>query len=214
MPQLNYKLICLTCNGKFSDMRIYYHFLSYSSVRRQSSALDKENCPGEALELHKLVKPSEACAAAKETSLNSDEAPLKVPDNNPFKIRKPEEISLLDTHNHDERVPSVSSEEGVEILSPDSFQEYTKNLSRKRKFQNIHLDQLDSADDQISGVTEVESSDILCLSLESLESVNSKTSRITAGLKRRSEKEKKFRRNSYKKTAGNNSSILNFFSRV
>ena len=182
-------------------------------MTRQNSALDKDNCPDEALELHKLIKPSETCAAAKETTLNSDETPLKVPDNNPFKIRKPEEISLLDTHNYDERVPSVSSEESVEILSRDSFQGYTKNLSRKRKFQNIHLDQLDSADEQISEVTEVESPEILCTGLESQESVNSKTSRITADLKG-SGKEKKFRRNNYKKKTSKNSSILNFFSRV
>ncbi|XP_061343645.1 exonuclease 1 [Gastrolobium bilobum] len=182
-----------------------------STVTRLS---DKDEYSDEAFALQKLVMPLEPNGTVEKTII-SDDTPLKVPNNNPFRIRKPEEIYLVQTDDTVEEISIVSSDEYIDVcISPDNFQEeLSENLSRKRKFQNIGSDELEATGKQVSGVTEVENSDILCMTVESQESVNSKT-RKSADLKESCESEKKSTRSKCKKTGSNNRTILNFFSRV
>jgi exonuclease-1 len=71
------------------------------------------------------------------------------------------------------------------------------------------LDKVEASDEQVSGVTEVENCDALCLNMESQESVKSK---IRNNDLKGSEKKSKIS-NSQKK-GSNIRTILNFFSRV
>lgn len=185
-----------------------------STVTKQELVSDKDKYSDEALALQKLLMPLGTNGTVEKT-IKSDDTPLKVPDNNPFRIRKPEEISLVQIENTVENVSIDSSVEYIDVCSsPDNFQEEgSENLSRKRTFQNICSDQQQTGDEQVSGVTEVENLDILCLTVESQESVNSKTRR-SAELKESSESEKTSKRSKCKKAVGSNRTILNFFSRV
>ncbi|KAG4991942.1 hypothetical protein JHK87_025399 [Glycine soja] len=100
-------------------------------------------------------------------------------------------------------------------MSPDDFEEkVSENLSKKRKFQNICSDKVRATDELVAGVTEVEKSDILCMAVESPESINSDQTKKIADLKGRSESNKKSKRSNSKKTGSNNRTLLNFFSRV
>lgn len=176
-----------------------------STVTRENLVSNKDKYPGEALALQKLIMPLVSRGTLEKENIPF-ETPLKVPDNNPFRIRSPEEISLF------------SSVEYMDVcMSPDSFQEEkSENLLRKRKFQTNCSDQVEISDEQVSAVTvtEVEEDpDILCWTVESQESVNSKITKV-ADSKRRAVNEKKSKRSNHKKTGGKNSSILNFFSRV
>ena len=183
-------------------------------MTKQELVSDKERYSDEVLALQKLIMPLETNGTVEKTII-SDDTPLKVPDNNPFRIRKTEEISSAQTDNTVEKVSIVSSVEYIDLCtSPDNFEEEgSENLSRKRKFQNISSDQLQTADEQISGVTEVEDSDVLCMNVESQGSVNSKT-RKSASLKGRGGSEKQSKRSKCKQTCSGNRTILNFFSRV
>ncbi|KAA8541322.1 hypothetical protein F0562_025285 [Nyssa sinensis] len=86
------------------------------------------------------------------------------------------------------------------------------NPFRKRKFEEVQLDQKDSVTEQVSAVTVVEDSEILCTTPESQESVNSKFIKMNDGEKRG--KNRKLRRSSCQSSENKKSSILNFFSRV
>ncbi|TKY44777.1 Exonuclease 1 [Spatholobus suberectus] len=185
------------------------HFLSLQCTRLS----DKDKYSDEALALQKLIMPL-GKNETEEKTIISDDTPLKVPENNPFRIRKNEET--CQTKDTVEKVSVASSMECTDLcMSPDNFQEEgSENLSRKRKFQNICSDKVEATDELVSGVTEVENSDILCMTpLESPESINSETREI-ADLKGRSESKKKSTRSNSKKTASNNRTLLNFFSRV
>ncbi|CAL0332568.1 unnamed protein product [Lupinus luteus] len=182
-----------------------------STVRKHELVSDKDKYSDEALTLQKLIMPLRTI----ENTILSDETPLKFPNNNPFKLRKAEEISLVQTENTMENVSFVNSTEYIDLcLSPDPFEEEGSEIfSRKRKFQDICSDQLQISDEQISGVTEVENSDILCLARESQGSVSSKT-RKSANLKGKDESKKISKRSKYKKGVSSSGTILNFFSRV
>lgn len=170
---------------------------------------DKDKYSDEALALQKLIMPLGKNETEEKTILSFD-TPLKVPDNNPFRIRKNEET--YQTKDTIEKGSVTSSLEYSDLcMSPDNFEEEgSENLSKKRKFQNICSEKVE-ATELVSGVTEVEKSDILCL-MDSQESINSESKKI-ADLKGRSESKKKSNR-SNKKTESNNRTILSFFSRV
>lgn len=182
-----------------------------SAVTRIS---DKDKYSNEALALEKLIMPLTTNETIKKT-ITSNDTPLKVPNNNPFRIRKhEEEINLVQKEDTIEEISIVSSVEYIDIdtyMSPNKFQEEgSKNLSRKRKFENICLEKLEETDEQVSGVTEVENCDALCLNVESQESVKSKI-RNNVDLKG---SEKKSKISNSKKKGSNIRTILNFFSRV
>ncbi|XP_068503243.1 exonuclease 1 isoform X1 [Phaseolus vulgaris] len=176
--------------------------------------LDEEKYSNEALALEKLIKPLETIGTEEKTII-SDNTPLKVPDNNPFRIRKNEE--RYQTKDTIEKIVVESSMEYIDLCtSPDNFQKEgsDENHSRKRKFQNILSDKVEASEDLVSGVTEAEKCDVVCLT-ESPESVTSGTKMI-AHLKGKSESKKKSNRRSNSKKTGSNTNrtLLNFFSRV
>jgi exonuclease-1 len=196
---------------------VYLHF-SLSAVTRLS---DKDKYSNEASALQKLIMPLKTNETTKKT-ITCDKTPLKVPNNNPFRIRKheaEEEVEVeekLNFFQKDETVEEISIVSSVEYIdlddymSPNNIQEKgSNNLSRKRKFGNICLDKVEASDEQVSGVTEVENCDALCLNMESQESVKSK---IRNNDLKGSEKKSKIS-NSQKK-GSNIRTILNFFSRV
>lgn len=177
--------------------------------------LDEDKYSNEALALEKLIKPL-GKIGTEEKTITSDNSPLKVPDNNPFRIRKNEE--KYQTKDTIEKIVVAKSMEYTDLcMSPDNFQEEgsDENHSRKRKFQNFLSDKVDATDELVSGVTEAEKDDVLCLTVGSQESVTSET-KIIADLKGRSESKKKSNKGSNSKKTGNNTNrtLLNFFSRV
>ncbi|XVF50511.1 hypothetical protein PTKIN_Ptkin04bG0107000 [Pterospermum kingtungense] len=133
------------------------------------------------------------------------EIPLKVPDNNPFKRRKLDEIQIAETKDIAELVALKGGDDKLEIsyVFPDlSFLSETK-----LEISN----QIDSTADQISMVTEVESSEALHINMGSQESISSKPKRVYGG-RGRGLSQKLKRSNS--KNSETKNSILNFFSRV
>lgn len=176
--------------------------------------VNKDKYTGDTLALEKLVRPLVTCGNAEKENIPA-ETPLKVPDNNPFKIKQ-EEMCIFQKENHNEQVLVNMSEEYMDVcMSPDNFsKERSENLSRKRNFQSICSDQTETCFDQRSEVTviEAEDQDIVFWNLKSQESVNSETVKRT-DLKRGAS-EKKSKKSSSKRAVSQNSSILNFFSRV
>ncbi|XP_019443270.1 PREDICTED: exonuclease 1 [Lupinus angustifolius] len=219
-PGLSPQSVALQLNGKLrktevpAPIRQENCFAVFGSKTRETSTVtkqelisDKDKYSDEAFTLQKLIMPLRTI----ENTILSDDTPLKFPNNNPFRLRKAEEISLVQTENTMENVSFVNSVEYIDLcMSQDSFEEGSENISRKRKFEDICLDQLQTSDEQISGVTEVENSDILCLTQGS---VSSKT-RKSANLKGKYESKKVSKRSKCKKTVSGNGTILNFFSRV
>lgn len=207
------------------------HF-SLFAVTRLS---DKNKYSNEALALQKLIMPLGTNETTKKT-ITCDKTPLKVPNNNPFRIRKhkEEELNFFQKDETVEEISIVSSVEyigldgyvspsnsqekwskneetsvvsGMEYIDLDNYmspqEKGSTNFSRKRKFENICLDEVEAKDEQVSGVTEVE-----CLNVESQESVKSKI-RKSDDLKGSGGSEKKS-----KKKGSNIRTILSFFSRV
>ncbi|MED6194867.1 hypothetical protein PIB30_032523 [Stylosanthes scabra] len=187
----------------------------YSAVTKEEFVSDIEKHSGEELALEKLIMPLETNEALEKTII-SDDTPLKVPNNNPFKIMRTEETSFsvqTDDKTTSEKVSVASNVEYIDLCTPpDSFEEEkeSQNLPRKRKFQNI------CSDKPVSGVTQEEpDSDVICLNVESQGSVNSKTSKKNgAGLKGRCGSEKQSKKGKFKQALAGNRTILNFFSRV
>ncbi|XP_057762018.1 exonuclease 1 [Arachis stenosperma] len=186
-----------------------------NTVTREDLISDKERHSVEELALEKLIKPLETNETIEKTII-FDDTPLKVPNNNPFKIMKTEETSFsvqTDNKTTFEKVSIASNEEYIDLCTPpDSFEEEkeSQNLSRKRKFQNI------CSDEPVSRVTQEElDSDVICLNVESQGSVNSKTSmKNVSGSKGRCGSEKQSKRGKFKQALTGNRTILSFFSRV
>lgn len=132
----------------------------------QRPVIEETKYLNEAVALQKIMFPSEVHGML-ENKITQDETPLEIPDNNPFK---------------------------------------------KRKLNEIYLDQIPSITEQISVVVDVDNSDIMCVTLESQESVDSKPNKV-AGRKAISKNEKR-KRSDCKSSESKKNSILNFFSRV
>ncbi|XP_014507693.1 exonuclease 1 isoform X1 [Vigna radiata var. radiata] len=177
--------------------------------------LDEEKYSNEFLDLRKLIMPLGTIRTEEKTTV-SDNTLLKVPDNNPFRIRRNEE--RYQTKDNVENISVASCLEYTDLcMSPDNFQEEGSdgNLLKKRKFQNTLSDKAEATFEPVSVVTEAEKSDVVCLTVESPESVTSET-KIIADLKGKSESKKKSNRRSNSKKTGsnNNRTLLHFFSRV
>ena len=166
----------------------------------------------EAAALEKLVMPLEIRKTV-DSSMVKNRNPMKVPDNNPFKKMKCDEIQLDQIESMTEQVSVAIDVENFDVLCVTPYSstplEVLDKSSRKRRLSDICSDQ---TAEQVSGITEVEDPDILCINLESQESVNSKPIKATDG-KRRGKTEKSMKSNS-KSSENKKSSILNFFSRV
>lgn len=161
--------------------------------------------------LQKLLLPLKV----HETNEVPDDVPLKVPDNNPFKQRKLEEMQLDRIKSNTKEIFVVIDTEQVDVLctTPDIIlpKAPENNYSRKRKLHGFQLDQRRSISKTVSAITEVEDSN-LYVTTKSQESVNSKPKKIFKG-KVRSKTEKK-KTNNYKCSVNKSTSILNFFPRV
>lgn len=135
-----------------------------------------------------------------------EEIPLKVPNNNPFKRKKLDEIQIAETKDTAELVALKGGDEKLEIscvFSDSSFMSGTiLEISN----------QIESSAEQISMVTEVESSEALYINTASQESISSKPKQASNGRGRSCLSEKLKRSNS--KNSETKSSILNFFARV
>ena len=132
----------------------------------QRPVIEEAKYLNEAVALRKIMFQSEVHGTL-ENRIAQDETPLKIPNNNPFKRRKHNEICL-------DHIPSIT--------------------------------------EQISVVTDVDNSGIMCVTLESQESVDSKPKRVAD--RKVSSKKEKLKRSDCKSSERKKNSILNFFSRV
>ncbi|XP_068307608.1 exonuclease 1 [Pyrus communis] len=190
-------------------------FVSFPSLKSQKDntrhtemrnpVLDENACLDEVAALAKLIVQSKNNGTM-EGAMAPKAIPLKVPLSNPFKKRK-DEIRSDQTGSENTKQTSNAAPE-VEALGM-KVKVLDNGPSRKRKVDVVHLDHIVSVSERVSGVTEMESSDIVCITPESQESVNSK---LPKG--RRVVKNEKVKRSSCKSSGSKNGSILNFFSRV
>lgn len=171
----------------------------------RNPVLDENACLDEVAALAKLIVQSKNNGTM-EGAMAPKAIPLKVPLSNPFKKRK-NEIRSDQTGSENTKQTSNAAPE-VEALGM-KVKVLDNGPSRKRKVDAVHLDHIVSVSERVSGVTEMESSDIVCITPESQESVNSK---LPKG--RRVVKNEKVKRSSCKSSGSKNGSILNFFSRV
>ncbi|KAJ4832333.1 hypothetical protein Tsubulata_027815 [Turnera subulata] len=173
----------------------------------------------EALALKKLVSPQKV-KKTKKVAIPSN-LQLKVP-NNPFRIRKVEEICLEQNEDTSDQIVVVIDDEKQDelcitpyessCLTPDNImpKHLDDCISKRRKLDKDHLEQ-SRITEEASMVTEVGDSDILYVTNESQESVNSKPKKISEGKGKR--KDEKQKRNNGT-TMNNKNTILSFFSRV
>ncbi|XP_021909370.1 exonuclease 1 isoform X2 [Carica papaya] len=162
---------------------------------------------------NKLISPADTHQAMEASEIPHD-IQLKVPNNNPFKKRKLDEIRLKQTNDEGEEMSVVTENSKMDVFcSPpeDTLKFSCNNSFQNEKENEIHFNQTDCVNEKISVVTEVESSDILFVNWGSQESVNSKSRKVSSWKARgKSEKLKSICKNSERR----NGSILNFFSRV
>lgn len=197
-----------SCFTVFSSHKTTEHEIAENQI----SVSNESKYLKEATALEKLVVPSEILKTV-EYSTVQNRNPLKVPDNNPFKKMKCDEIQLDQIESMTEEISVVTDVDNLDILCVTPYNstplEVLDKSSRKRRLSDIHSDQIA---EQVSEITEVEDSDILCINLESQESVSSKPKKVTDG-KTRGKIEKSKRSNS-KSSENKKNSILNFFSRI
>ncbi|XVE58835.1 hypothetical protein DITRI_Ditri04bG0200800 [Diplodiscus trichospermus] len=162
--------------------------------------------------LEKLAFPVKARTNKENEVL--EETPLEVPDNNPFKKRKLDEIHITETKDITELVSVKGKDEKLEILcvfpgnSELTFPDNSSMSEGKLEISN----QMENNAEQISVVTDVGSSETLCINMGSQESVSSKPRSVLFSGSRRGQIQRLKRSNSKNSEAKN--SILNFFAPV
>ncbi|KAK7844722.1 exonuclease 1 [Quercus suber] len=191
-----------SCFTVFSSHKTREHDIAGKFIGKylkEAAALEKLVMP---LEIHKTV----------DSSMVQNRNPMKVPDNNPFKKMKFDEIQLDQIESMTEQVSVTIDVENFDVLCVTPYSstplEVLDKSSRKRRLSDICSDQ---TAEQVSGITEVEDPDIFCINLESQESVNSKPIKATDG--KRTGKTEKSKKSNCKSSENKKSSILNFFSR-
>ncbi|PON35930.1 XPG/Rad2 endonuclease [Trema orientale] len=199
-------------------------FVVYSQKARESDYTETQNTvPNETKytnkveALQKLVVPSKIHEKMETTAVITNSS-SKVPNNNPFKRQKSDQTHL------NQRMDQVLDATHVEVLdnstiSTDNIsQEVPESViaSRKRKLEETNL----CISEQVSGVTQEENSEVLCVVSESQESVKSKVNKMSGIIKNKiSGGKRKGETGKVKSSSSNNSgikksTILNFFSRV
>lgn len=113
--------------------------------------------------------------------------------------------TMFPSEVHSIRLNKITQDE-TPLKIPDN------NPFKKRKHSEIYLDHISSITEQISMVTDVDNSDIMCVTLESQESLDSKPKRVAD--RKLSTKKEKLKRSDCKSSESKGNSILNFFSRV
>ncbi|KAG8483159.1 hypothetical protein CXB51_022136 [Gossypium anomalum] len=154
--------------------------------------------------LEKLAFPVKT--RPKNENMVLEETPLKVPNNNPFKKRKFDEMTeLVSSKGEDEKLEmSCVFPDDSQLTFPDS-----SSLSDAGKLEISN--QIVSIAEQISMVSEVECCETLCINMESQESVSSKPNRVYSERKRGQNVKLK---SSNCNRSGTKNTILNFFARV
>ncbi|XP_065634834.1 exonuclease 1 [Quercus suber] len=197
-----------SCFTVFSSHKTREHDIA----EKQMSVSNEGKYLKEAAALEKLVMPLEIHKTV-DSSMVQNRNPMKVPDNNPFKKMKFDEIQLDQIESMTEQVSVTIDVENFDVLCVTPYSstplEVLDKSSRKRRLSDICSDQ---TAEQVSGITEVEDPDIFCINLESQESVNSKPIKATDG--KRTGKTEKSKKSNCKSSENKKSSILNFFSRV
>ncbi|KAK8686717.1 hypothetical protein V6N13_125737 [Hibiscus sabdariffa] len=152
--------------------------------------------------LEKLAFPVRTRAKKEDAVL--EETPLNVPNNNPFKKRKLEDMSKL--------VSSKGEDEKLEMScvfhdnSPLTFSENNCLSDEKLEISN----QIESIAEQISAVTEVECVETIDMGSQESVSSDSRPKRVFSGRRGQNDKLNRSNRNSSEPK----NSILNFFARV
>ncbi|PPD90196.1 hypothetical protein GOBAR_DD12859 [Gossypium barbadense] len=154
--------------------------------------------------LEKLAFPVKT--RPKNENMVLEETPLKVPNNNPFKKRKFDEMTeLVSSKGEDEKLEmSCVFPDDSQLTFPDN-----SSLSDTGKLEISN--QIDSIAEQISMVSEVECCETLCVNMGSQESVSSKPNRVYSERKRGHNVKLK---SSNCNRSGTKNTILNFFARV
>lgn len=148
--------------------------------------------------LEKLIEPSVVIHKTKETAI-VESSPLKVP-NNPFKTLESQVSVATEVETTD-----------TLFISPHMVPD--EEISRKRKPSGVVLCETESITEEASGVTQEQYLDVLCLTPQSQESVNSNPYKLSTSGKKKGKSEK-LKSKSCMNSLTKNSSILNFFSRV
>ncbi|KAA3455745.1 exonuclease 1 [Gossypium australe] len=154
--------------------------------------------------LEKLAFPVKT--RLKNENMVLEETPLKVPNNNPFKKRKFDEMTeLVSSKGEDEKLEmSCVFPDDSQLTFPDN-----SSLSDAGKLEISN--QIDSLAERISMVREVECCETLCINMGSQESVSSKPNRVYSERKRGQNVKLK---SSNCNRSGTKNTILNFFARV
>lgn len=176
--------------------------------------LQERKFSNEAAALSRLMLPPETSRAAGSVAV-SESMSLKMPGNNPCKIRKVGKIHSSPVKSKDEVSLLIDVEE-LDLLVPSS-NEVSLDMSEnnhymKRKRDQIRFDLKEGDNEPCSVLTEVGNSGILCNALASQESVTS-THNCNTSENRLARQIKKLKRSNCKGSE-NRTSILNYFSRV
>ncbi|PON62149.1 XPG/Rad2 endonuclease [Parasponia andersonii] len=190
-------------------------FVAYSQKARekkQNTVANETKYTNKVEALQKLVVPSKIHERMETTAVITN-SPLKVPNNNPFKRQKSDQ-----THSN-QRMDQVLDATHAEVFdNPTISTDIPGSViaSRKRKLEETNL----CISEQVSGVTQEENSEVLCVVSESQESVKSKVNKMSGIIKNKiSGGKSKGETGKVKSSNSNNSgikksSILNFFCRV
>ncbi|XP_023001042.1 exonuclease 1 [Cucurbita maxima] len=176
--------------------------------KRIKPLVDGSNSKGE-LALEKLSTPLKVQTTNEDKNVLAYKS-LKIPDNNPFKRRKGDELHMDLAQSVDEEALVISEDE-CEEPSCGSLDNLLKS-SKKRKINEALPDQMDNVSEPLSGLTQEEDLVLLELTPESQKSVSSNSSSVI-GRKRVVGKENK-RKSSCNSSITPKNSILNFFRRV
>ncbi|OMO97225.1 hypothetical protein CCACVL1_04623 [Corchorus capsularis] len=180
-----------------------------STMKQGTVSTERKYFPDAGLE--KLAFPVKSHSAKENVVL--EDITLKVPNNNPFKRRKVDEMHITKANDMTELVSLKGEDENSEILCvfPDNSQLTSpENISMSERKLEMSK-QIESIAEEISVVTEVQNSETLCINMGSQESVSSKPKGVFSGRGRG--KSEMLKRSKTLNTEPKNS-ILNFFARA
>lgn len=182
----------------------WYDFLVAGTKSMKQVVVSTESKYFKDTGLENLAFPIKTCP--KKENMVLEETPLKIPNNNPFKKRKFDEMpELVSSKGEDEKLEmSCVFPDDSQLTFPDN-----SSLSDTGKLEISS--QIESIAEQISMVSEVECCETLCINMGSQESVSSKPNRVYS--KRKRDQNVKLKSSNCNRS-GTKNTILNFFARV
>lgn len=185
------------------------------TAMKEELNLQERKFSNEAAVLSRLMLPPETSGDVGSVAV-SESMSVKIPNNNPFKIRKVGKIHLSPVKKSSDEVSLLIDVEELDLLSPSSnevsLDMSEKNRYMKRKWDQISNDLKDGDTGHRSVLTEVGNSGIFCSALASQESVTS-TPNFNTSENKQARQTKKVKRSNCKGSE-NRTTILNYFSRV